>query len=241
MSESTRQFLVTAGGTREAIDRVRDWGNVFTGGTGYAIARAVADIAPVTLVTSNVQHLAELAGPQTTRFPIRAVPFKSYDDLRLSLEQLMTSQKFVGVFMTAAVSDYTPAGAYQVVERRPNPSSDGTETWIVRSAQAGKVKSTFDQLAVLGRRTEKLVDMFRTRWRFTGLLVKFKLEVGITRERLLEIGNASRKASGADYLVANTLDMVDGPNAGAYLLSDQGEQYIKRGDLPAAMAALCGA
>ena len=28
------RFLVTAGNTRERIDRVRDWGNVFTGNTG---------------------------------------------------------------------------------------------------------------------------------------------------------------------------------------------------------------
>lgn len=238
MPENTRQFLVTAGGTREAIDRVRDWGNVFTGNTGYAIARAVADVGPVTLLTSNAQHLAELARPQTTRHPIRAAPFKSYDDLRRSLEQLITSQRFNAVFMTAAVSDYTPAGAYQIIERRPDPAGDGTETWIVRSAQAAKVKSTFDQLAILAQRTEKLVDLFRTRWRFTGLLVKFKLEVGITRERLIEIGQASRKASGADYLVANTLEMVDGPTAGAYLLSDRGEVHINRPDLPAAMAGL---
>src|SRR4051812_12224801 len=173
MADKTRQFLVTAGGTREAIDRVRDWGNVFTGNTGYGIARAIADVSPVTLLTSNALHLAELAAPQATRHPIRGISFRSYDDLRQSLEQVMTTERFDGIFMTAAVSDYTPAGAYQVVERHPDPTNAGTETWIVRSAQAGKIKSTFDQLAILGQRTEKLVDLFRTRWRFAGLLVKF--------------------------------------------------------------------
>ena len=39
---TTRRFLVTAGNTREMIDRVRDWGNVFTGNTGFAIAQALA-------------------------------------------------------------------------------------------------------------------------------------------------------------------------------------------------------
>ncbi len=28
-----KRFLVTAGNTREMIDRVRDWGNIFTGNT----------------------------------------------------------------------------------------------------------------------------------------------------------------------------------------------------------------
>ena len=39
-------------------------------------------------------------------------------------------------------------------------------------------------------------------------LVKFKLEVGLSREELIRVAEASRKSSGADYLVANTLDMV---------------------------------
>ena len=30
---------------------------------------------------------------------------------------------------------------------------------------------------------------------------------------MIRIGHASRKASGAEYLVANTLEMVDGPAA----------------------------
>ena len=52
--------LVTAGNTREKIDRVRDWGNIFTGRTGLAIARALTTIGAVDLLTSNQQHLDEL-------------------------------------------------------------------------------------------------------------------------------------------------------------------------------------
>ena len=32
--ESRRHFLVTAGPTREKIDAVREWGNIFSGNTG---------------------------------------------------------------------------------------------------------------------------------------------------------------------------------------------------------------
>jgi phosphopantothenoylcysteine synthetase/decarboxylase len=241
-------FLVTAGGTRERIDRVRDWGNVFTGNTGHAIAVALADAGPVTLVTSNAAHVEELARRQPSRHPIRPVAFRSYDDLRTTLGDLMSGERtsadaFAGVFMTAAVSDYTPAGAYQVIGRRQagggEPAGDGeepgTEVWVVRSAQAGKVKSTFEEMAVLGQRTEKLVDLFRGRWGFRGLLVKFKLEVGVTHDALIAIGQASRRASGADYLVANTLDMTAGPDAGAYLLSDAGSQWVPRAALAGAL------
>ena len=54
--------------------------------------------------------------------------------------------------------------------------------------------------------------------------MKFKLEVGITKDELIRIGQASRVSSGADYLVANTLEMVEGPNAGAFLLSEEGSE-----------------
>ena len=66
------RFLVTAGNTREKIDAVRDWGNAFTGNTGLAIARALAEAGTVHLLTSNRQHLADLATRQT---PIVASAF----------------------------------------------------------------------------------------------------------------------------------------------------------------------
>jgi len=82
------------------------------------------------------------------------------------------------------------------------------------------------------------VDQFRSAWGYQGLLVKFKLEVGISPEQLIEIGQKSRRASGANYLVANNLEMVEGESAGAYLLSDRGEEWVPRATLAARMAKL---
>ena len=63
-------------------------------------------------------------------------------------------------------------------------------------------------------RAPKLIDMVRSPWGFRGTLVKFKLEVGISDERLLEIAEKSRIHSQADFMVANTLE---GASAWAYL------------------------
>jgi phosphopantothenoylcysteine synthetase/decarboxylase len=238
MSEAPR-FLVTAGNTREMIDRVRDWGNIFTGNTGYAIAKALAEVGPVTLLTSNRAHAAEIAAGLATKHRITAATFTDHADLLAQLDGLMHRDPFSGVFMTAAVADYKPVRSYGVLDRRVN--SDGTETWTVRDVQAGKIRSTHQRIAVLGEPTEKIVDLFRTKWNFRGLLVKFKLEVGISPESLIEIGQKSRAASGADYLVANTLDMVDGSAAGAYLLSNAGAEWIQRGELAASLAMLARA
>ena len=72
-----RRFLVTAGNTRERIDAVRDWGNIFTGNTGLAIARALTRLGEVDLLTSNRAHLAELTASENGD-RIRASPFTSH-------------------------------------------------------------------------------------------------------------------------------------------------------------------
>src|SRR4051794_10443406 len=224
------RFLVTAGNTREKIDRLRDWGNIFTGNTGYAIACELAKLGEVDLLTSNRAHLAALEKP------IHGTPFTSHGELKAELEKALPQNKYDGIFMTAAVADYRPVESFEIVRRQPG--SNGEETWTVRSVQADKIKSNYEQIAIVGERTEKLVDLFRTTWGYKGLLVKFKLEVGISVEKLIEIGQQSRRTSGADYLVANTLEMVEGDRAGAYLLSDRGDEWVPRSQLPARMVQI---
>jgi phosphopantothenoylcysteine synthetase/decarboxylase len=224
------RFLVTAGNTREKIDAVRDWGNIFTGNTGFDIARALATRCEVDLLTSNKTHLAQTEAGLKMPHAIRASSFNCHAELKGALSTIMARQKFDAVFMTAAVADYRPARVYSVLERAQGPIT-GEEIWRVRDVQAGKVKSTHHEIAVLGEQTEKLVDLFRKEWNHAGLLFKFKLEVGITPAELIRIGHASRTASGAEYLIANTLEMVQGANPGAYLLSDAGEEWIPRAEL----------
>jgi phosphopantothenate---cysteine ligase (CTP) len=234
MNDRTPRFLVTAGNTRERIDRVRDWGNIFTGNTGLAIANALSEHGQVDLLTSNTTHLQQLADRGDEA--IRGFRFQTHADLLNAIEHRMRMTRYHAIFMTAAVSDYTPQRVFEVVSR--DPHEIGREHWIVRDVQAGKVKSTHAAIAILGTPTLKIIDLFRNPWRFKGLLVKFKLEVGITPDELIEIGQNSRKSSGADYLVANTLDMVEGVNAGAFLLSDEGHEWIPRPLLAPRMAEL---
>lgn len=223
------RFLVTAGNTRELIDRVRDWGNIFTGNTGYNIARELARLGQVDLLTSNQEHLKSAS---TDR--IDAMGFRSHDDLMNAIAAKLKAHSYDAIFMTAAVADYRPAGSFAIEKSTQN--ADGTETWIVRDVQAGKVKSTFERVAFAAVRTEKIVDKFRRDWGYKGLLFKFKLEVGLAPERLIEVATKSRTDSGADYIIANTLDMVSGDSAGAYLIDDHGPIWVARSDLAATLA-----
>jgi len=232
------RFLVTAGNTREKIDAVRDWGNIFTGNTGLRIARALADVGEVDLLTSNRSHLAELTGEPGASKRIVGAAFTSHGELRGALAALMARHRYDAIMMTAAVADYRPVRTYAVLRREALADGESEERWLVRDVQAGKVKSSHAAIAVLGEATEKIVDLFRAEWGHRGMLVKFKLEVGIGQDELIRIGQASRRTSGANYLVANTLDMVDGPAAGAFLLSDAGEERVLREELPARLVSL---
>jgi phosphopantothenate---cysteine ligase (CTP) len=237
--------LVTAGPTREKIDAVRDWGNIFTGRTGLDLALAFLELGSVTLLTSNLEHARAYDGYAAGRGMIGVETFRTHEELRRLLAERMTGGDRVDVVaMTAAVADYAPAGAYRLVARSAPAAPGAAETWVVEPAGMapgqGKVKSTFDEIAFLGRRTAKLIDMFRREWNFRGLLIKFKLEVGLSDEELLRVAGASRAASGADLMVANTLAMAQpaaGGAGGAFLLDESGAQRVERKELAAAIVA----
>lgn len=225
--------LVTAGNTREKIDRVRDWGNIFTGRTGLAIARALTTLGAVDLLTSNQQHLDEL---EKEGGAIEAHGFLTHGTLQGLLAGLMSSVKYDAVFMTAAVSDYKPNGVWEIVER--SGAENAEQTWKVRRLSGEKISSAHWEIAVVGEHTAKIVDMFRREWGYGGMLVKFKLEVGLRKDELIAAGKKSREASGADYLVANTLEMVEGPGAGAFLIGKDGQEWVERDKLASRMVEL---
>jgi phosphopantothenoylcysteine synthetase/decarboxylase len=226
--------LVTAGNTRERIDRVRDWGNIFTGRTGLAIARALTTLGSVDLLSSNQQHLDEL---EKEGGGIEAHGFSSHGMLQGELAALMSSVKYDAVFMSAAVADYKPKAVWEIVERI-GAENAAEQTWKVRRLSGEKISSAHWEIAVVGERTTKIVDLFRSEWGYQGLLVKFKLEVGLRKEELIAAGKKSREASGADYVLANTLDMVEGQGAGAFLIGKEGQEWVGREKLAARMVEL---
>lgn len=181
------RILVTAGNTQAPIDRVRCVTNVFTGRTGAAIAGRAADRGhDVSLLTSHPETAAGNA-----RLAVAA--YRTFDDLRQSMAQHLAAGRFDVVVHCAAVSDYLVAGVH------PSPTPPPLNI-------AGKLKSDAAELWLRLVRAPKLIDLVRTKWAFRGTLVKFKLEVGVSDEQLLDVAERSRRQSDADLMVANTLD-----------------------------------
>jgi len=189
-------ILVTAGNTQTPVDDVRCITNIFTGRTGGQIAARAFDRGhAVTLLTSHPAVLDAIPGVRDRTLPEwRISPYRTFDDLEAAMEKELTTGKFEAVIHAAAVSDYRVDGAFTF--------HDGQ----FENVTAGKVKSSHPELWLKLTPTPKLVDKIRSVWGFTGVLVKFKLEVGLTDAELLAVAEKARVHSAADLISANTLE-----------------------------------
>ena len=122
-----RHVLITAGGTREAIDPVRFIGNRSTGKMGIAVAQAALDRgASVTLIAANI----ELPLPADAS----VIRVGSTADLRIALLRAQQTPDgragFDALVMAAAVADFRPTeqagrklerGTGMTLELEPTP------------------------------------------------------------------------------------------------------------------------
>jgi phosphopantothenate---cysteine ligase (CTP) len=223
------KWLVTAGNTLTFVDKVRCITNVFSGRTGARIAvQSALRGHSVVLLTSHPEVVdAPQDDPSSRALHLDVLRFRTFEDLANLLREQLARDRYDVVIHCAAVGDYECAGVFatepgtvfDLLTGAWKRSDPGFPTLVDR--RAGKVKSNEPELWLRLIQTPKLVDQIREPWGFRGVLVKFKLEVGISDERLLEVAEASRRQSTADLMVANTLEGMDmwafvGPIDGTY-------------------------
>lgn len=237
------RILITAGNTIVPVDRVRCLTNIFTGRTGAQIAlHACRAGHKVCLLTSRPETVTPSSGELNSEHESLVVrAYRTFQDLQGLMEETVVRGAFDAVIHCAAVNDYEVTGIYApAIGTSFQPA---TGQWLSEHATsptlidraAGKVKSDEPELWLRLARSVKLVDRIRRDWGFRGILVKFKLEVGLGTAQLLEVAERSRRHSDADLMVANTLE---GSTAWALLGPFEGlYRRVTRDDLPAELLA----
>ena len=192
------KVLVTAGPTWVKIDRVRVISNIFTGKTGFLIARAFRDRGfRVTLLLGP-----SVFCPQDKK--INIIRFKYFEELRNLIVRELKDRNYKAVIHSAAISDFTPCRLYK-----------------------GKISSSKGGLALKLRPAPKIIKDIR-RERNDIFLVQFKLEVGKKRKDLINVACNSLVKNNADLVVANDLEDFKGLSYRGYIIDKNKNVAIVR-------------
>ena len=175
-----KRVVVTAGGTREALDPVRFIGNRSSGKQGVAIALAAAARgALVTLIGANL----EVAAPAAILF----IPVGSTLELAEAVGLAVEDADIV--IMAAAVADYRPES---IAGSKIRKETQGDHLML-------KLVANPDILAGLAQ-TRRLGQV----------IVGFAAETEAEPEALLALGRAKLARKGSDFLVINRVGWSTG-------------------------------
>jgi len=210
-----RHVVVSAGGTREALDPVRFLGNASSGRQGYAVAAvAAARGARVTLVSANAA-LPDPAG-------VDVVAAVSAVELREAVRK--AAEDADAVVMAAAVADFRPrdAAVHKIKKAGSPPPVDLTENPDILA----------ELVADRGGAARPV-------------LIGFAAETGDDTASVLDHGRAKLARKGCDLLVVNAVGngraFGQPDNAGVILGADGTERTIALGPKTVLAAAVCDA
>ena len=196
-----KRILITSGPTRGPIDAIRYVTNKSTGRLGMIMAvQALARGASVTFLygKGSLVPAPDIVGDEAmSRLTLREV--ETVDQLLKVLQEELTRVRYDAVLHSMAVLDYVPEE--YVSAKTPS----GQDEWWVRLVKTPKVIKVIKQLQP------------------ETLLVSFKLEVGKSREELIEAAYRSLVSNGSDYVLANDLLDVESGHHTGYLVNSAGQ------------------
>lgn len=176
------KILITAGGTREALDPVRFIGNRSSGKQGYAVARIAAQRgADVTLIAGNTAGLADPAGVHVLRVTSAAQMHEAVSKHAPDAHVLV---------MAAAVADFRPV---QVATSKIKKTADASESPAVDLVRTEDILAS----AVRQRRDGQLPNM--------RAIVGFAAETGDANGDVLFHARAKLARKACDLLVVNAV------------------------------------
>ena len=186
-----KHFVISAGGTREAIDPVRFLGNRSSGRQGIALARAAVERgAHVTLVAANIEAALLAQLPEQ----VEVVKVVSALQLRDAVHEAGRSAQVI--IMCAAVADFRPKtyAGFKLKKSAGNAESGGSESYTLELVENPDI----------------LAGLAAQRLNEDQVIVGFAAETGDEHTSALEYGRRKALKKGADLLAVNTVGATSG-------------------------------
>lgn len=195
------KILITSGGTKIPIDRVRSITNMSQGTFGSRIADAFFDegleafrvgneygnpIEKITFFMAKGSRKPTLQSLNDETYedgyrPIEYAEYSTFDDYKSGVEELLKKETYDVIVAAAAVSDYGVANYYD-----------------------GKYRSREDDMCIRLVRLPKVLPVMR-KFAPDAVICGFKLLVDSTEDELLDAMRRQISESGVDLVVGNDL------------------------------------
>lgn len=184
-----KHFVISAGGTREAIDPVRFLGNRSSGLQGIALARAAVERgAHVTLVAANIEAALLAQLPEQ----VEIVKVVSALQLRDAVHEAGRSAQVI--IMCAAVADFRPKTYAGFKLKKSTDSGETDKSYTLELVENPDI--------LAGLASQRLNE--------GQVIVGFAAETGDEHTSALEYGRRKALKKGADLLAVNTVGATSG-------------------------------
>lgn len=184
-----KHFVISAGGTREAIDPVRFLGNRSSGFQGIALARAAVERgAHVTLVAANIEAALLAQLPEQ----VEIVKVVSALQLRDAVHEAGRSAQVI--IMCAAVADFRPKTYAGFKLKKSTDSGETDKSYTLELVENPDI----------------LAGLAAQRLNEGQVIVGFAAETGDEHTSALEYGRRKALKKGADLLAVNTVGATSG-------------------------------
>lgn len=218
-------ILITAGGTSEPIDSVRNISNIGTGRLGSLIADTLASHTAIGRVFYVCAHNS--VRPVSER--VTCLEIVSVDDLQEAVSEIVTSYRIDAVIHSMAVSDYrvkavsTPEKLADFLQSR-SVSSCCTKDDVLTAVVSTDIKSDTEKLSskiqfplILLEQTPKILPLFR-KMLPKAVIVGFKLLSHAPESNLLDAAYRLLVKNGCDFVLANDSSKIDVDRHEGYLI-----------------------
>jgi phosphopantothenate-cysteine ligase len=223
-----KNILVTAGGTAEPIDNIRDITNKGTGTLGSMICDEFARKEDA----GNIYYVHGKGAVQPENERIIRVPVRSTNDVLEAMKEIIAKDRIDVIIHSMAISDYTTASFttledfLELLAYNESETVDEVAELLEKEdlrKKYTKLPSSIDKPLLMLKKTPKVLSKLR------GLapeaaIVGFKLLDHVTHEELMRVAAEQIEKNHTDFCLANDYETVVSPVHVGFLLDKAGRE-----------------